>query len=191
VIRAAFAVVVAHVVSVLDGLAALEPRLALREAGAVVAQLARSFDFGDLIQINPHASEPVWRTLAVAEGLTLQAFVWPVGSRTTIHDHTSWGVYMCLLGQLGEERYVRLDDEGQAGRAQLRQVWRRIWSPQEQSQLLPYAAGIHRVRNAGLSHAMSLHLYGPRLSAIDGRDYDPHRDRVCDRPPEAPLSLAA
>ena len=27
-----------------------------------------------------------------------------------------------------------------------------------------------------------MHLYGPRLGEIDGRDYDPLRDYVCDRP---------
>jgi hypothetical protein len=26
-----------------------------------------------------------------------------------------------------------------------------------------------------------VHLYGPRLGEIDGRDYDPSRDYVCDR----------
>jgi hypothetical protein len=29
--------------------------------------------------------------------------------------------------------------------------------------------------------AISVHLYGPRLGEIDGRDYDPSRDFVCDR----------
>lgn len=29
--------------------------------------------------------------------------------------------------------------------------------------------------------AISLHLYGPRVGEIDGRDYDPSRDYVCDR----------
>jgi hypothetical protein len=26
-----------------------------------------------------------------------------------------------------------------------------------------------------------MHLYGPRLGILDGRDYDPSRDFVCDR----------
>ena len=29
--------------------------------------------------------------------------------------------------------------------------------------------------------AVSVHLYGPRTSIIDGRDYDPSRDYVSDR----------
>ena len=26
-----------------------------------------------------------------------------------------------------------------------------------------------------------MHLYGPRTGGVDGRDYDPSRDYVCDR----------
>jgi hypothetical protein len=29
--------------------------------------------------------------------------------------------------------------------------------------------------------AISVHLYGPRMDEVDGRDYDPSRDHVCDR----------
>jgi hypothetical protein len=29
--------------------------------------------------------------------------------------------------------------------------------------------------------AVSVHLYGPRLGRLDGRDYDPSRNYVCDR----------
>ena len=42
-------------------------------------------------------------------------------------------------------------------------------------------APIHRVGNPGEGMAISVHLYGPRLGEIDGRDYDPSRDYVCDR----------
>jgi hypothetical protein len=29
--------------------------------------------------------------------------------------------------------------------------------------------------------AVSLHMYGPRVGSVDGRDYDLSRDFVCDR----------
>jgi hypothetical protein len=48
--------------------------------------------------------------------------------------------------------------------------------------VLPYEGGIHRVGNSTGEPAISLHLYGPRLDEIDGRDYDPSQDYVCDRP---------
>jgi hypothetical protein len=41
---------------------------------------------------------------------SLQVFVWPPGSRTRIHDHSSWGAYCCAIGSVLEERYERLDD---------------------------------------------------------------------------------
>ena len=41
--------------------------------------------------------------------------------------------------------------------------------------------GIHRVSNPGEGAAISVHLYGPRMGEVDGRDYDPSRDYVCDR----------
>ncbi len=45
--------------------------------------------------------------------------------------------------------------------------------------MLPGKGGIHRVMNDGESTAISVHLYGPRMEGIDGRDYDPSRDHVC------------
>ena len=41
---------------------------------------------------------------------SLQIFVWPAGTETKIHDHSSWGVYCCAWGSVFEERYERLDD---------------------------------------------------------------------------------
>jgi hypothetical protein len=47
--------------------------------------------------------------------------------------------------------------------------------------VLPYDGGIHSIGNPGEETAVSVHLYGPRMSTIDGRDYDPSHDYVCDR----------
>ena len=44
----------------------------------------------------------------------------------------------------------------------------------------PRNGGIHRVGNPGESVAISVHLYGPRIEEVDGRDYDPS-DYVGDR----------
>lgn len=38
-----------------------------------------------------------------------------------------------------------------------------------------------KVGNPGDSLAVSVHLYGPRVGEVDGRDYDLSRDYVCDR----------
>jgi hypothetical protein len=57
-----------------------------------------------------------------------------------------------------------------------------MWSKEDgASSVLPGDGGIHRVGNPCDRTAISVHLYGPRLEQIDGRDYDPSRDYVCDR----------
>jgi predicted metal-dependent enzyme (double-stranded beta helix superfamily) len=116
------------------------------------------------------------------DSYSLQVFVWPPGSRTRIHDHASWGALCCAAGSVLEERYERLDDGSQQGCAQLKKAWQRVWERQDGvSTVLPLERGIHRIGNPGDSVAISVHLYGPRATELDGRDYDPSRDYVCDR----------
>ena len=56
------------------------------------------------------------------------------------------------------------------------------WSTEEGvSTVQPYDGGIHRVGNTGSETAISVHLYGPRIGELDGRDYYPSRDYVCAR----------
>jgi predicted metal-dependent enzyme (double-stranded beta helix superfamily) len=112
---------------------------------------------------------------------SLQVFVWPPSTETKIHDHSSWGVYCCAVGSVFEERYERLDDGSRLDHAHLRKVGQRTWSREDgASSVLPHDGGIHRVGNPGENVAISVHLYGPRLGEVDGRDYDPSCDYVCD-----------
>jgi predicted metal-dependent enzyme (double-stranded beta helix superfamily) len=113
---------------------------------------------------------------------SLQIFVWPPGSRTRIHDHSSWGGFFCAVGSVLEERYERLDDGSVPDHARLKELWRLEWEREDGiSTVLPYEEGIHRVGNPNEEPAISVHLYGPRLGEIDGRDYDPSQHYVCDR----------
>jgi predicted metal-dependent enzyme (double-stranded beta helix superfamily) len=125
----------------------------------------------------------VARRYAGEEGsYLLQIFVWPPGSRTKVHDHSSWGAYCCAAGTVLEERYERLDDGSVSGHARLEEVWQLSWNSKDgASTVLPGDGGIHRVGNPGSEVAISVHLYGPRTGGLDGRDYDPSRDYVCDR----------
>lgn len=113
---------------------------------------------------------------------SLQVFVWPPGSRTRVHDHSSWGAYCCVVGKVLEERYERFDDGSVPGHARLEKVWQLTWvNADGVSTVLPGDGGIHRVGNPGGEVAISVHLYGPRTGGVEGRDYDPSRDHVCDR----------
>jgi len=114
---------------------------------------------------------------------SLQIFVWPPGSRTRVHDHSSWGAFCCVSGSILEERYERVDDGSLPDHARLKKLWRLEWSREDGiSTVLPYERGIHQVGNPTEAPAISVHLYGPRLGEIDGRDYDPSQNYVCDRP---------
>ena len=81
-----------------------------------------------------------------------------------------------------EERYERQHDGSRLGRARLKKARELTWSREDStSSMLPYDGGIHRVGKPGDRKAISVHVYGPRLEEVDGRDYDPSRAYVCDR----------
>jgi predicted metal-dependent enzyme (double-stranded beta helix superfamily) len=167
----------------------LPTELALRQAAAFLAHLVKDPDFVDsrilpLLEEARRAKEwYVAHRYDAADGsFSLQLFVWPSGTATKIHDHSSWGAYCCAAGSVLEERYERLDDGSRPEHARLKKVWQLSWSPEDgASTVLPGEGGIHRVGNPGESAAISVHLYGPQTGELDGRDYDPSRDFVCDR----------
>ncbi len=170
-------------------ISSLPTKLALQQAATFLAHLVKDPNFLDSL-IYPHLEEArsredwyvAHRHDAEDGSFSLQVFVWPPGTRTHIHDHTSWGAYCCAAGTMLEERYERLDDGSQLNHARLTKVWQLSWSREDGvSTVLPYDEGIHRVGNLGSETAISVHLYGPRIGELDGRDYDTSRDYVCDR----------
>ncbi len=173
----------------LQKISKLPTELALPHAATLLARLVKDPDFVEL-QILPLLEEArdreIWyvaRRHEARDGdYSLKIFVWPPGTGTNIHDHSSWGAYCCAIGPVLEERYERLDDGAVPGHARLKKVWQLWWSPEDgASTVLPGDGGIHRVGNPGDEVAISVHLYGPRMGDVDGRDYDPSRDYVCDR----------
>jgi predicted metal-dependent enzyme (double-stranded beta helix superfamily) len=175
--------------SELEALSELPSELALREAAPILVRLTRDSVFLDahILCLLEEAKEAedwyVARHCGGQDGsYSLQVFVWPPGSRTQIHEHASWGVYCCAVGSVLEERYERLDDGSQPNFARLKKIWQLLWSREDgPSSVLPHDGGIHRVGNPSDSLAISVHLYGPRIGEVDGRDYDLSRDYVCDR----------
>ena len=88
-----------------------------------------------------------------------------------------------LLPDDGRRTVEELNIYGtQLNRAHLRGTWRRVLNRADSaSTVAPYAGGIHRISNRSSRSAISVHLYGPRVGSLDGRDYDPSHDYVCDR----------
>jgi predicted metal-dependent enzyme (double-stranded beta helix superfamily) len=168
----------------------LPPELSLREAIPVLSRLVRDPDFLDshVLPLVEEARRAEHWYVAYRHddpdcSYSLQVFVWPPGTETQIHDHSSWGAFCCVVGSVLEERYERADDDSLPDCARLKKLWRLDWKREDGiSTVLPYEGGIHRVGNPTEEPAISVHLYGPRLGEIDGRDYDPSQDYVCDRP---------
>jgi predicted metal-dependent enzyme (double-stranded beta helix superfamily) len=167
---------------------ALPPELALREAVPFLSRLVRDPGFLDshvlpLLEETGRAEDWYVAFRRDDHSYSLQVFVWPPGSATRIHDHSSWGAFCCVVGSVLEERYERADDGSLPDYARLKKLWRLEWRREDGiSTVLPYERGIHRVGNPTEEPAISVHLYGPRLGEIDGRDYDPSQNYVCDRP---------
>jgi predicted metal-dependent enzyme (double-stranded beta helix superfamily) len=163
---------------------------ALRRAAPFLARLVKDPDFleAEILPLLREAKDRgEWyvasRHDAEDGAYSLRVFVWPPRTGTRIHDHSSWGAYACAFGAVLEERYERLDDGSRADHARLKKVWQLRWSSGDgASTVMPGDGGIHRVGNPGESTAITVHLYGPRMGGVDGQDYDPSHNYVCDRP---------
>jgi len=105
------------------------------------AEVTEGSEFRALVANDHHALD---------DSYSLQVFVWPPGSRTRIHDHSSWGAYCCAIGSVLEERYERLDEGFRPDHARLKKAWQLSWSSEDgASTVLPGDGGIHRVGNPG------------------------------------------
>ena len=174
----------------LQKLSELPTELALQQAAPFLAHLVKDPTFleAEIFPLLEEArgTEEDWYVAHSYEGkdhsFSLQVFVWPPSTETMIHDHSSWGVYCCAVGSVLEERYERLDDGSRPGHARLKKIWQLSWSTEDgASNVLPHDGGIHWVGNPRDGLAISVHLYGPRIGEVDGRDYDLSCDYVCDR----------
>src|SRR5918995_3075881 len=149
----------------LQNLSAQPTERALPRAAAFLADLVqdRSFLKSHVLPVLVEADDAerwyVARRWDAPDGsFSLQMFVWPEGTRTMIHDHSSWGAYACAAGTVLEERYERLDDGSRFEHARLEEAWHLSWSPRDgASTVLPGSGGIHRVGNPHNEAAVSVH----------------------------------
>jgi predicted metal-dependent enzyme (double-stranded beta helix superfamily) len=91
---------------------------------------------------------------------SMVAIVWQPGALTRIHDHVTWCVFGVLAGVEHEDLYT-LAEDGTA-------VIEAGHNPNRTGDVSGFAppGDIHRVRNAGDSTAISLHIYGTDLGRI-------------------------
>jgi predicted metal-dependent enzyme (double-stranded beta helix superfamily) len=103
------------------------------------------------------------------------ALVWLPGQRTPVHDHVSWCVTGVHEGEESERRYRLVPDRTTARLVATEDV------VNAQGSVCGFAppGDIHRVRNAGMAAAVSIHVYGAdiaRLGTSIRRVYDLHGD---------------
>jgi 3-mercaptopropionate dioxygenase len=91
---------------------------------------------------------------------SILALVWRPGQVTRIHDHVTWCVFGVIQGAEHEELFA-LDEGGGC----LLEAGSRTNGTGDVSGFAP-PGDIHRVRNAGLETAISLHIYGTDVSRI-------------------------
>ena len=127
-------------------LSALANGTALPRAAALLADLVqdRSFLKSHVMSLLEAAhSAQRWyvarRWDAEDGSFSLQVFVWPPGTRTMIHDHSSWGAYACAAGTVLEERYERLDEA--PARARPLESVALPWSPRDVPPVQPATGG--------------------------------------------------
>ena len=82
----------------------LPPKMALQEAIPVLSRLVGDYDFLDshvlpLLEGAGRAEDWYvgYRRDDPDCSYSLQVFVWPPGSKTRVHDHSSWGAFCCVL----------------------------------------------------------------------------------------------
>jgi predicted metal-dependent enzyme (double-stranded beta helix superfamily) len=101
--------------------------------------------------------------LAVAPSgrFSVVSLVWLPGQVTPIHDHIAW----CVVGVLeGLEREERFELRGSGDERWLTPEGETAVTSGHTCMLVPPKENIHRVRNAGETLAISIHVYGADIS---------------------------
>jgi len=101
------------------------------------------------------------------ERFSIVSFVWAPGQKTAIHDHTVWGLVGVLRGEETSQRFAS-SGSGQPMVATEVSVLR----PGAIEVLLPGESDIHQVTNSGAGAAVSIHVYGANIGAVERHEYD-------------------
>ncbi len=132
-------------------------------------------------------TERSWVLLAVTDLFEAWAIGWPPGGRIELHDHgPSSGVVVVASGSLTETT-VRTTEQGVAliGTRQVTAGEHRRFGPHY----------VHDLINDGDGQAISVHVYGPRLTTMSYYELSPtgrlDRVRTEDIPPVGPFDVTS
>ena len=96
------------------------------------------------------------------ERFSVVSFVWMPGHRTPIHDHTVWGLVGVMRGEEQCDEFskgIKKTNSHKVRRGDIDRVSPRI-------------GDIHVVSNAGSQTAVSIHVYGANIGAVQRHTYD-------------------
>ena len=155
--------------------AAVSHRCSWEQTAKLVATaLQRHLPPPDVLTVQQRLGDPdhyCSRPLYVEPGGTFSivALVWRPGQETPIHDHVTWCVFGVIQGVEYEELFT-LNKDGHLVDAGVNE------NPAGSVDYVAPPGDIHRVRNAGDSIAISIHIYGTdvcRLGSSVRRIYEP------------------
>ena len=94
--------------------------------------------------------------------LAVTVISWAPGKGLAAHNHRTWAVVSGIEGEEEETSYIRHDDGGEKGYADLSVSDVRVLRPGQVATCQP--DDIHSVRNTGDVVSVSLHVYGRHLN---------------------------
>jgi predicted metal-dependent enzyme (double-stranded beta helix superfamily) len=103
----------------------------------------------------------------------LFSLVVPPGVSTPVHDHLAWGVIGVYRGRQEETIYRRLDDGGDAARADLEVARQQVVEQGEFYTLLPPSDDIHYVKTVSDVPSVSIHLLANDTACVWRHRFDP------------------
>jgi predicted metal-dependent enzyme (double-stranded beta helix superfamily) len=104
--------------------------------------------------------------VAPDRSFSVVSFVWAPGEGSPIHDHRTWGVIGQYEGEEEETRY-RLLETG------LHELGVAVFHPGDVGHVYPPTREVHRIRNRTQAPAVSVHVYGGDIGAIERHAFDP------------------
>lgn len=110
--------------------------------------------------------------------LCLFSLVVPPGAATPVHDHLAWGVVGIYRGEQDETVYRRLDDGGDAERADLEVAVTQRLGRGGCYTLLPPDGDIHYVKTVSTEPSVSIHLLANDTACVWRHKFEPETGRV-------------